>query len=97
VLALQPSVLPIRLFCAIAISWGGTHAALRVAEVPRATLGLADGSDRMLATDCCASYLGHGHRGRDAWIDALVWIEELPAVAEPRPPLLDYLERLTTA
>lgn len=49
-----------------------------------------------VAIDRDASYLGHGHTGRAAWIDALVWLEELPAAARP-PPLLDYLERLTTA
>jgi hypothetical protein len=50
-----------------------------------------------MATDRDAPYLGHGHSGRAAWIDALVWLEELPAAARPPPPLLDYLERLTTA
>lgn len=50
-----------------------------------------------LAMDRDASYLGHGHSGRAAWIDALVWLEELPAVAGQLPPLFDYLERLTTA
>lgn len=49
-----------------------------------------------IAIDRDAFYLGHGHSGRAAWIDALVWLEELPAAARP-PPLLDYLERLTTA
>lgn len=51
---------------------------------------------RALAIDRGTSYLGHGHTGRAAWIDALVWLEELPAAARP-PPLLDFLERLTTA
>jgi hypothetical protein len=50
-----------------------------------------------MAIDRDASYLGHGHTGRAAWIDALVWLEELPAAAGWPPPLLDYLERLTTA
>ena len=50
-----------------------------------------------LAIDRGVSYLGHGHSGRAAWIDALVWLEELPAAARPQLPLLDYLERLTTA
>jgi hypothetical protein len=50
-----------------------------------------------LAIDRDASYLGHGHTGRAAWIDALVWLEELPTVAGQLPPLLEYLERLTTA
>jgi hypothetical protein len=50
-----------------------------------------------LAMDRDVSYLGHGHGGRAAWVDALVWLEELPAVAGQPPPLLDYLERLTTA
>jgi hypothetical protein len=50
-----------------------------------------------LAIDRDASYLGHGHTGRAAWIDALVWLEELPAIAGQRPPIVDYLERLTTA
>jgi hypothetical protein len=49
-----------------------------------------------LAMDRDASFLGHGHSGRAAWIDALVWLEELPAAARP-PPLLDYLERVMTA
>jgi hypothetical protein len=50
-----------------------------------------------LAMDRDGSYLGHGHRGRAAWVDALVWLEELPAAARPPLPLLHYLERLTTA
>src|SRR5262252_366763 len=49
-----------------------------------------------IAIDQDASYLGHGHSGRAAWVDALVWLEELPTAARP-PPLLEYLERLTTA
>lgn len=58
---------------------------------------LCDEMAQALAIDRGASYLGHGHGGRAAWIDALVWLEELPAAARPPPPLLDYLERLTTA
>lgn len=50
-----------------------------------------------IAIDRDAPYLGHGHSGRAAWIDALVWLEELPAIARRRPPIIDYLERLTTA
>ena len=52
---------------------------------------------RALAMDRGVSYLDHPQSGRAAWIDALVWLEELPALAGRLPPLLDYLERLTAA
>ncbi|HEX8107672.1 MAG TPA: toll/interleukin-1 receptor domain-containing protein [Kofleriaceae bacterium] len=58
---------------------------------------LCDEIAQALAMDRDASYLDHGHSGRAAWTDALVWLEELPAAAGRPPPLLDYLERLTTA
>lgn len=57
---------------------------------------LCDEMAQAIALGRGASYLGHGHTGRAAWIDALVWLEELPVAVRP-PPLLDYLERLTTA
>jgi hypothetical protein len=52
---------------------------------------------RALAMDRGVAYLDHHQSGRAAWIDALVWLEELPAVAGQLPPLLAYLERLMTA
>jgi len=36
-------------------------------------------------------------RGREAWIDVLVWLEELADGGQDRPLLLDYLERLERA
>lgn len=36
-------------------------------------------------------------RGREAWIDVLVWLEEQSEGGHPRPPLLDYLERIARA
>lgn len=57
---------------------------------------LCGGMAQALAMDRDASYLGHGHTGRAAWIDALVWLEELPAIAGRLPPIFDYLERLVT-
>lgn len=48
-----------------------------------------------LAMDRGVSYLHHHQSGRAAWIDTLVWLEELPALAGQLPPLLEYLERLT--
>jgi hypothetical protein len=35
--------------------------------------------------------------GRAAWIDVLVWLEELGGGGHARPPLLDYLERVERA
>lgn len=52
-----------------------------------------------LATDhaMCAHRLQLHHGGRAAWIDLLVWLEELPEGVRSRPLLLDYLERLEHA
>jgi hypothetical protein len=50
-----------------------------------------------LATERGVSYLDHHHSGRAAWIDALIWLEELPVLAGQLPPMIDYLERLRTA
>jgi hypothetical protein len=35
--------------------------------------------------------------GREAWLDVLVWLEELPEGVRSRPPLIDYLERIEYA
>ena len=58
---------------------------------------LREETARAFAQSAGERYLSYQRSGPAAWIDVLVWLEELPVIAGRRPPVLDFLERIEAA
>jgi formylglycine-generating enzyme required for sulfatase activity len=58
---------------------------------------LRDEIGQAFAETAGARYVSDHREGRAAWIDVLIGLEELPAQAGRRPPVMDFLERLAVA